>query len=48
MDYCFVIVADSIFLPSMVNEEMDSLNAIIPNLFPNYMLDRRQCYLISH
>ena len=31
MDYCFVIVADSIFLPSMVNEEMDSLNAIIPN-----------------
>jgi len=31
MDYCFVIVVDSIFLPSMVNEEMDSLNAIIPN-----------------
>ena len=35
MDYCFVIVVDSIFLPSMVNEVMDSLNAIIPNLFPN-------------
>ena len=35
MDYCFVSVVDSIFLPSMVKEEMDSLNAIIPNLFPN-------------
>ncbi len=31
MDYCFVSVVDSIFLPSMMNEVMDSLNAIIPN-----------------
>jgi len=32
---CFTRQKDPIFMPSMVNEVMDSLNAIIPNLFPN-------------